>query len=438
MISAHGVGGGSDLPIPASLAVMGGAAALALTFAVLLLAWRNPRYETPGGGRPVPRVIARVIESPAWLPVLRGMGLLVFGFCVWSALAGPDEVSNPVFGIVYVLLWVGLVPASLLFGPFIKAVSPVRGLHTLLTLVLPVDRERGVANLPSWVGYWPAAVGLLAFTWLELVSPNGTTLDAVVLWFGGYVAVMLLGGVVFGTSWFASADPFEVYSTLVGHLSIWGTHADGSLEVISPLRNLAGTPIRPGLLAVVAVLLGSTAFDSYRDSTQWLRFTQDTQLDVTLLETLLLMGVSALVAATFYAATAGPHPGPGINRWQMPRRMAHSVVPIIVGYMTAHYFTLLVETGQLTLIQASDPLGTGANLFGTADRRVNLWLSLHPTILATVKVLAIVVGHVVGVIAAHDRAVGILPRVKQVKGQLPLLVVMVGYTYGGLYLLFGV
>ena len=48
-----------------------------------------------------------------------------------------------------------------------------------------------------------------------------------------------------------------------------------------------------------------------------------------------------------------------------------------------------------------------------------------------------IVGHVLAVIAAHDRAVKLLPKRHQLTGQLPLLVVMVGFTIGGLYLLFG-
>ena len=48
-----------------------------------------------------------------------------------------------------------------------------------------------------------------------------------------------------------------------------------------------------------------------------------------------------------------------------------------------------------------------------------------------------VTGHVLGVIAAHDRAVRLLPKRHQLTGQLPLLLVMVFYTVSGLYLLFG-
>ena len=111
------------------------------------------------------------------------------------------------------------------------------------------------------------------------------------------------------------------------------------------------------------------------------------------------------------------------------------MVPIIVGYFVAHYLTLLFETGQQTLAQMSDPLSTGADILGTADMGVNFFLTLHPTGLAITKVAAVVVGHLLGAVAAHDRAVRVLPRGRELVGQLPLLLVMVFYTSAGLYLL---
>ena len=40
-------------------------------------------------------------------------------------------------------------------------------------------------------------------------------------------------------------------------------------------------------------------------------------------------------------------------------------------------------------------------------------------------------------VAAHDRALQLLPKRHQVTGQLAMMLVMVGYTFTGLYLLFG-
>jgi hypothetical protein len=127
---------------------------------------------------------------------------------------------------------------------------------------------------------------------------------------------------------------------------------------------------------------------------------------------------------------------PGTRRSALPDLFAHSIVPIVAGYIIAHYLTYLVEVGQQTLILVSDPLTNGSNLFGTADWSVSYAISYHPTALATTKVLAVVLGHVVAVVAAHDRALTVLPEKHQVTGQLPLLFAMVAFTIGGLYLLF--
>jgi hypothetical protein len=437
MVFAHGVGGAQDLPIPAEFAIAGASAALAVSFIVLALAWRTPRYDAATSGRPAPAWLVGLVGSPSFRGILRALGLAFFAYVAWAALAGPDLLVNPTFGVVYVLLWVGLVPASLLFGPFYKAVNPVRTINLLVSRVIGGDPDRGMFELPRWVGYWPAAGGLFAFVWLELIYPDATYLGPVRLWFAVYVAVLLVGSALFGSQWFERADPFEVYSTLVGHLSVFGRREDGTLVLRSPLANLDAVPAGPGLVAVVAVLFGSTAFDSFKDSNVWLRFSQTTSLNVTWVNTGVLLGFCLVVGLSLVLATTAAAPREGVRRADLPALFAHSVVPIIVGYMVAHYLTYFVESGQQTLVQLSDPMATGANLLGTADWQVNYWLSTHPTFLAVTKVLAVVTGHVVGVVAAHDRAMKLLPKRHQLTGQLPLLVVMVFYTVTGLYLLFG-
>ncbi len=143
---------------------------------------------------------------------------------------------------------------------------------------------------PAWLGHWPASVGLFAFVWLELVYPYSTELGPVRLWCAAYVAVMLVGGALFGNVFYERADPFEVYSTLVSRLSIWGRRGD-LLVVRSPLANLDTTPVRPGLVAVVAVLFGSTAFDSFKDSSRWVQFIQSSSTSPYVLNNLALLGV---------------------------------------------------------------------------------------------------------------------------------------------------
>ena len=438
-VFAHGIGGSKDLPIPLELTIAGAVAALTVSFTVLAVAWRTPRYDGERTGRPAPPWLAQVVDSRPWFVVWRGVGLLAFGYTVMVAIGGQDTLLNPLFGIFYVLLWVGFVPISLLFGPAYKAISPVRTINAAFAKLTGGDPDTGVFTYPERLGHWPAAVGLYAFVWMELVYPFATELGPVRLWCAAYVAAMLLGGALFGNTFYERADPFEVYSTLVSRLSVWGRR-DRQLVVRSPLANLATTPVRPGLVAVTAVLFGSTAFDSFKDSTRWVKFIQgDFVQDHGLTHVANNVGLLAFVLAVALVFTVGTMltgVGPDQPRRELPAQFAHSIVPIVVGYVIVHYLTYLLEVGQQTIVYLSDPFSNGSNWFGTADWQVSYFFSLHPTALATIKVLAVVIGHVLGVIAAHDRAIHLLPKQHQLTGQLSLLVAMICFTSGGLYLLF--
>jgi len=443
---AHGIGGAQDLPISPELAIAGAVAALTVSFTVLAVAWRTPRYDG-APGRPVPPWLDALVAHPAYRVALRVLGMVLFLYTAVAAVFGQDLVINPFFGIFYVWWWVGLVPFSLLLGPVWKAISPVRTINLAFARISGGDPDEGMFRYPERLGYWPAAIGLFAFVWLELVYPYSTELGPVRLWCAVYVAAMLLGGALFGSTFYERADPFEVYSGLVAKMSVWGRSPEGRLVLRSPLANLATVVPRPGLVAVVAVLFGSTAFDSFRDSTTWLRFLQDHDVindngvlgadtSVTIANNVALLVFCGGIGLIFAAASMATGIDPGTDRRSLPDRFAHSIVPIIVGYIVAHYLSYFVEVGQQTLIYASDPFSDGSNYLGTADLQVNYWLSYHPTFLANVKVLAVVVGHVLGVIAAHDRAIKVLPLRHQLTGQLPLLFAMVGFTAGGLFLLF--
>ncbi len=443
-VLAHGIGGRQDLPIPFGHVLVGAAAALLVSFAVLAFAWRRPRYDAASAGVPLPGTVQAAVSSRWWTLLGQAVGLLLTAYALIGALLGPDLATNPTAGVVYVLFWIGLVPASVLLGPVWRWLNPLRTLHALGARALRADPERGLLDYPERLGHWPAALVLLAFTWLELVAPDNVTLPVIRAWFAGYLALTLVGAAVFGSRWFDRADPFEVYSTLLGRLSPFGRRGDGRLVLRSPLAGLDGVPPLPGLVAVVCVLLGSTAYDSFSSAPVWVRLAQGGALPEALAGTVGLAGMVALVAATYAAATvlAGgvtdgiPRGGADVRRTSLPAGFAHSLVPIVVGYLVAHYYTLLVLEGQRTLIYLSDPLSSGADWLGIAGRGVDQTLATMPALVASVQVLAVVTGHVVGVVAAHDRSVRLFRGRSALLGQLPLLGVMVGYTVGGLLLLF--
>ncbi|WP_041315308.1 hypothetical protein [Mycobacterium sp. JS623] len=422
-VLAHGLGGSTDLPIPLSYALIGAAWALTFTFAVVALAWRRPRFDPEKQGRLLPLWVTTLVDAPTtrWAVAIAA---LVFG--AWVAIAGwfgPQDSDNPLPGVFYVLLWVGLVALSLAIGPVWRAISPVRTVHRLM-------RRRSLGlRYPDRAGYWPAAAGLFAFVWLELASPDPGSLGAIKIWLVSYVAVTLAGALICGQRWCARADPFEVYSVVASRLSLFRRNNDGRIAIGNPFDHLLSLPVRPGTVAVLAVLLGSTAFDSFSASPQWRGFVDDhahSALTATLFRTAGLLVFAGVVAGTFWLAARATGGVDARRRRELPGLMAHSLIPIVIGYVFAHYLTYLVERGQQTVIQ----------LF-SLDAQVHYVLSMHPSVLASTKVAGVVAGHIAAVIAAHDRALRLLPTGHQLTGQLAMMLVMVGYTFTGLYLLFG-
>ncbi len=63
LLPLHGIGGRQDLPVPFGLAVGGAAVAIALSFVILGLAWRNPRYRGDASGKPLPDAITRTVDA---------------------------------------------------------------------------------------------------------------------------------------------------------------------------------------------------------------------------------------------------------------------------------------------------------------------------------------------------------------------------------------
>lgn len=433
LVPLHGIASRHDLPLPFSYVVTGAALALAVSFVVLLLAWRRPRFARVGGVE-LPR-LTRFVDAPLTRTLAQLVVLAGYAWAGLALMAGQDLLTNPAFGFVYVWVWVGLIPVSLLLGQFWRATNPVRTVHRLLCAIARVDPDQGVLRLPRQLGVWPAALGLFAFTWLELVQPDRTTLAVLRVWALAWFVLLVLGAILFGARWIGAADPFEAYARSVAQLSPWRRVGD-TLRLVNPLAGLTAWRPPPGAVGVVAALLGGTAFDSFANTSWWISTVQSSDVVTVVWGTgglavmILVVGVTFAVAAG-WMARYGDQPAHAY-----PRLMAGSVVPIVIGYAVAHYFTLLVVEGQRTAILWSDPLGRGWDAFGTADLGVNSAVFAHPTAIAVVQAGAIVTGHVVGIICAHEKAVALLPERDALRGQWPMLVVMVGYTCAGLLLLF--
>lgn len=458
-VLAHAVGIRTDLPVDLYLVLIAGFLAVAVSFGALSALWRTPKLSSAHGGRVLPTIPGGGIL----LLVCRAVALVLSLFVVAVALLGPPAtLFNLAPYALYVTFWIGLIPASLLLGPVLKQLSPLRTVHRGLRRIAgPAPAEGQAARL----GLYPAALLLLGFTWIELVYPDRAVPQTVGVLILMYAVVQLVAALYYGESWFERGEAFEVWSTLLARLSPWGRRADGTWVLRNPLDNADGTPLVRGTAAVMVVMIGSTGFDGVTRAVWW----QDqisTSTDLVLVSTAGLFGVIAVVAGLYYAATVLS--GRLIGVGGAPEAYALSLIPIAAGYAIAHYFSLLVLDGQRTFILANNPFGLdGVDLFGTYENQVDL-TAVSPDAIAFVQITAIILGHVVGVVLAHDRAVtlatvattaraaelersspepGSLPtQVGSVAvathttarvSQYPMLAVMVAITVGGLALLLG-
>jgi hypothetical protein len=432
-VLAHGIGSRSDLPIPLWLAIYAGAMAVLISFFAVVAFWPTPRLRPDAPGLALPVALQRAADAPATRAVLRVIGVAALAVVLAVAWLGPDDSSaNPAPTWFYVWFWVGLVPASVLLGPVWRRLNPLRGLTAAL---LAGRGGRPLRALPQRLGYWPAAVSVAAFVWLELVWVHPDRPRTVAIFVTLYALLHTAAGVIFGQRWFDRGDGFEAYSSLLGRLSVLSRRPDGRLTLRNPLHGLTGIGPAPGLVALVCVVLGSTAFDGLSRTPQWKRLTNGTPTPVYVGLGTLGLAIGVLIIVTiFLGAMVLTRPyalSPGL-----PARFAHSLVPIAVGYTTAHYFSLAVFQGQAGFLLATDPFGKGWDLFGTEHATIN-YTVVSTSLIAIVQVAAIVAGHIVGVVAAHDRAVAVLPRHNARRGQYPLLTAMVIYTGIGIALLVG-
>lgn len=422
MILLHGIASRSDLPLPFGLVVGAAAVVLLITFYFLFFAWKRSRFEDDDG-TPMPRLTKFVDGLPCRV-LVRTLAGLVWLLSAIALVFGADRIDNPAVGFIYVWLWVGLVVFSVFLGKAYKATNPIRSLLAFRGAARPLPDADG-----SRV---PAAIALAGFLYMELVIPHGTTLPvlrtAAALWLMWCVL-----GFFVRPNWIERADPFEVYGTTVATMSPW-KRKNGVIQRMNPVRNLASWVPPAGAYTVALVLLGGTAFDAMSNTPKWQRMVQDVSTPAWVLGTIGIIAVMALVAALYAFGCHFLNDGEGLR--QTMNRLSPGLVPLVVGYCLAHYGTYLYLEGQRTAIRFNDPLGTGQNWFGFIEAAPNVDLFAFPTFVAWAQVALIVGGHVLGVIVTHDVALR-RPAGRVMLKQLPLLLVMVVFTVGGLLLMFG-
>jgi hypothetical protein len=429
----HGIGGVKDLPIPIWLFYYGAAAVLVVSFAALGTLWRTPVLDRDTGRR-----FFRLPVRP--LRILLGvLGLALFALVFATALVGERSAGTnlaPTF--VWVIFWLGLVPVSVLIGNVWAWLNPWRAAADAAAWAWEragLSWEPPFAY-PERLGRWPGAGLLLAFAALELAYSDPSDPRMLALAIAIYTWITLVATAAFGRdAWFPDGEAFTVYFGLLSRLSPFSLR-EGVVYAHRPLERVARTTERPGTVAFVAVMLGSVAFDGFSRTSRWQNrlFRIESDAAAFLFNLAGLVAAIVVVAAAFVAAIE-------LARWigrshaRLERAFIGSLIPIALAYVVAHYFSLFVLQGQLAIPLASDPFGYGWDALGTFDYRVNV-RPLTTNEIWYVQAGALVVGHVLGLMIAHDRALAVFRSTRvALRTQYALLALMVVYTVGGLWLL---
>ena len=442
--SAHGLVGKQDLPIPKWLFAWAAAIVLVASFVGLAALWQQPRLKDIRE-----RALFTLPLVRAWEILAGAFGVFVFAVTIYAGLRGiQNPQANLMPTMVFVIFWVGVPFASFVFGDVFAAFNPWRAVGRATGWVVgrlgsPVEP----LPYPERIGRWPAALGILAFAWIELAYTSRDDPSALAVLALVYFGIQLIGMALYGErQWSQNADAFGVYFRLFGKLAPlqW---RDGRVSLRPPGTAIVGLDTVAGTLALIITSIGTTSFDGFSQGSIWNSIVNDLisffgdigvggQTKFELASTVGLFAVVAILAAFYHLGIWGMRSAdPTHSIPELARTFAHTLVPIAFAYLFAHYFSLLAYQGQALVYLASDPLGHGSDLFGTANTTIDYsWIGA--TGIWYLQVAALVGGHVTGLVLAHERAL-VTYRDGRVatRSQYWMLAVMVGFTSLALWLL---
>jgi hypothetical protein len=461
--SAHAVSGiDYRFPLPVWLFALAAGVAVLASAPAAAFAIRQGPTRTTGDVYPT----LRPFHLGAVGLVLTTLGLVV---AVLGGLFGPEDFfENPATILIWVDFWVGLGLASALVGNVWDFVSPLLAAGRAIERALAV-RGTSLVPYPSWLGLWPATGLVLVWSWMELVWDKGKdplTLTVLVL---GYLAVQLVAMATFGAEvWLARAElftvvartfarfaPLELYvrrpagpcraercveEARIGCPSCW-LDADPDDRGVRLRTYGSGIrrepPLGVGGGTFVLALLATVVYDGFSQTQKYVDFQswfvdRSTWLAAheTVLDTLLMVFVVTAFALAFLLVMALVSSLEDRPLSEAARRYAPTFIPIAAVYFVSHYFLYLIYAGQFTAAAVLDPFGR--DWVGDATP----WTGMPGWLVWYMQVGLIVWGHIVAVFEAHRVSLGIHGGARRALAvQIPLVLLMVGYTFTGLWVL---
>lgn len=455
--SAHSFGQTYTLPVPVWLYLYGAAAALIVSFLVVgyFVTASPSRADSSAKGK-LWRVPNEVVA------VLRSVSVALLLFTIAAGFVGNNHpYRNINMTLFWVLFCLGFTWFTALAGNWFAVLSPFRvlidGCEKLLHL-----RFGGRFVYPSKLAYWPAVALYIVFIWLELFGRSAPFSLSLTL--STYLLITVLGCFLIGKEcWFRYVEPFAVFLRVIARTAPFkvtqdetsGTTCAQWRRPFSALIQQQSIPL--SLLVFIVFILASTAFDGLHETALWIgSFWKNLYLWVLIpiygdappvpfatikqlylvyqTLALLLIPLFCLLVYLLAIALAKHCAHSSVSVGKLSCRFAFSLMPIALAYHVTHYFTLFqVQAVQLVRL-VSDPFALGWDIFGTA--RLSLVNVPDMNVVWHSQVGLILVGHIISVYLAHVQALQIFPdRRTALLSQLPMLVLMVGFTAAGLWIL---
>lgn len=428
--AGHAFGTRYDLPLPLPLWLAAAGLTVALSFVVFALVLRRG-----AGGAPSPR-LALLHLHPLALGTLRAVSVCVFIALIAAGLFGTqDPFRNLAPAFVWIAWWIGFTYLTALVGDLWTMLNPWKTLY-------PAGRFGLRRQLPAAVGVWPATALLLAFAWIEIVW-EGNAVPANIAWLAiGYSVLTWAGMFVFGReAWLRSGEVFAVYFHWLAKLAPGEVRVGNGPACEWHLRPPAAglldpQPVSTSAAFFVIVMLATVTFDGLRETplwavsdSLWTAAATTGLLALPCLFALVVLGVCALMARLTRGDARPASAG------ELARLFVPTLLPIAFAYHVAHYLSYLLIAGQVVIPLASDPLGRGWDLFGTAHYKIAVAI-VGARFAWYTSVVVIVAGHVLAMYVAHRLALARFSERRTARrSQYPLAALMVAYTMLSLWIL---
>jgi hypothetical protein len=466
---AHAFGVRYDLPLPLWLYLAGAAGAVALSFVIMAVVFRDAPTHVRRLRIDLLRFgPMRILAHPVVTGVLQAISVGLFFLILATGFFGTnDTLGNFAPTFVWIIWWVGFAYVAALVGNLWPVVNPwsivFAGLEQLAGLFGKQDWLNWGLACPRWLGVWPAVVLFAVFAWLELIYGRAKLPEDLATLILAYSALTWIGMAAFGREqWLARGEAFSLAFGVFGRFAPIGGPDRQSPDrpphslYLRPYASdlIVDQPCHVSMTVFVLLLLSTVTFDGFKETPVWTELMQWGALEPALypvrlavndfgfdflavLSTimLLLFPLGFFVVYMAFSDFAKAASGSERPLLDIAGLFVLSLVPIAVAYHLTHYLAYLLISGQLIIPLVSDPFGFGWNLFGTAGYKTDIGV-IGARFVWYTAVVTIVAGHVLAVGVAHFVALKTFDTARAaLRSQYPVLVLMIGYTVMSLWIL---